>query len=109
MYIGTNERLKRKVQEFNNNDPDWFIFSQGDLEPNYNEISGKRYNISSEELRQKLGEIISQRKTSNDNIYSSLNIIECTALKIFPKYHWMYCIKKIKARSLKLPLLINID
>ncbi|RHZ37763.1 hypothetical protein [endosymbiont GvMRE of Glomus versiforme] len=76
MYVGTNEKLKRKIQEFNSNNPDWFIFSQGDLEPDYNDISEKRYNISSAELRQKLGEIISQRKTANDNIYSSLSIIE---------------------------------
>lgn len=102
MFVGVNEKLKKKIQEFNTNS-DWFIFSQGDLEPNYNEISGKRYNIVSPELKQKLGEVISQRKTAEDNISASPTIIE-TQLSLNPNggkwnfgpanYYWWFVVAK---------------
>ncbi|CAG8456808.1 5758_t:CDS:2 [Racocetra fulgida] len=48
MFIGTSEKLKQKIREFNANS----------------------------ELKRKLGEIISQRRTAEDNISSSPTIIE---------------------------------
>lgn len=102
MYQGTSEKLKKKIQEFNANS-EWFIFSQGDLEPNYKEISGKRYNIFPSELKQKLGEIISQRKTSGDDISSSPAVIEAQ-LSLDPNiskdsfgpanYNWWFSVRK---------------
>ncbi|CAG8771193.1 23346_t:CDS:2, partial [Racocetra persica] len=52
------------------------FWDQGDLQPDYNAISGKRYSIVSPELKRKLGEIISQRRTAEGNISSSPAIIE---------------------------------
>ncbi|WNE40048.1 MAG: hypothetical protein GBAus27B_000115 [Mycoplasmataceae bacterium] len=76
MYFGSNEKLKKKIQEFNEKS-DWFIFNQGDLEPTYKDIKGRNYSIISSELRQKLGEIIMQRKIVEDNIFSSPIFIDC--------------------------------
>lgn len=102
MFIGTSEKLKQKIREFNANSG-WFIFSQGDLQPDYNAISGKRYSIVSPELKRKLGEIISQRRTAEDNISSSPAIIE-VKLTLDPQqnkasygslnYHWWFVVKK---------------
>ncbi|CAH1757602.1 10458_t:CDS:2 [Entrophospora sp. SA101] len=67
------------------------------------EISGKRYNIFSSELKQKLGEIVSQRKTSGDDISSSPAIIEAQ-LSLDPNkhkessgpanYYWWFSVRK---------------
>ncbi|CAI2181157.1 20288_t:CDS:2 [Funneliformis geosporum] len=71
--LETSYKLVKELsgKEYNNDLLD-IIFS--DLEPIYKEISGKKYSIVSSELKQKLGEIISQKK--KDNISSTPAIIE---------------------------------